>query len=200
MSFLDVGPGWAVLMALLYYVDPMGCFFPFLAAAVFHELGHLAALLAFHVPIRRLRLRLSGAALETGPMSYRQELFCALAGPAANLLLLPLGRYWPRLATLSLLLALFNLLPFPPLDGGRALRAALSLRLRESTVARVLSLVTILCALSLAALSLWAALALQGGLWPILTAALILLRAGLELFPPGGGAPARDTTKERGFL
>lgn len=200
MSFLDVGPGWAVLMALLYYIDPMGWFFPFCAAAVFHELGHLAALLACRVPIRRLRLRLSGAALETGPMSYRQELLCALAGPAANLLLLPFGRYWPRLATLSLLLALFNLLPFPPLDGGRALRAALSPRLREAAVDRVLLFVTIVCALALAALSLWAALALHGGLWPILTAALILLRAGLELFPADGGAAARVTKKERGIL
>jgi len=188
MPFLDVGPGWAVLMALLYYIDPMGCFFPFCAAAVFHEMGHLAALLAFHVPICRLRLRLSGAALETGSMSYRQELFCALAGPAANLLLLPFGRYWPRLATLSFLLALFNLLPFPPLDGGRALRAALSPRLCEPSLARVLLFVTIMCALSLAALSLWVALALHGGLWPILTAALILLRAGLELFPADGSA------------
>ena len=183
MGFLDVGPGWALLIALLFYVNPIGCFLPFCVAAVVHELGHVAALLLLDIPLRRLRLRLSGAVLETGPMNCRQEMICALAGPAANLLLLPLGPLWPKLAAFSLVLALFNLLPFPALDGGRVLSAALTLWLGAMRAEALMSAISLLLGLAIAALSLWAGIALHGGFWPILTAALILLRVGLDLFP-----------------
>ncbi len=183
MGFLDVGPGWALLIALLFYVDPMGCFLPFCAAAVFHEAGHIAALILLDVPLRRLRLRLGGAVLETGPMNCHEELICALAGPAANLLLLSLGQLWPKLAALSLLLAIFNLLPFPALDGGRALCAALTLWFGVVGARKIMLIISLLFGLGIAVLSLWAGIALHGGFWPILTAALILLRVGLDLFP-----------------
>lgn len=183
MGFLDVGPGWALLMAVLFYVNPMGFFLPFCVAAAVHEAGHIAALLLLDVPMRRLRLRLGGAALETGPMSCRDELICALAGPIANLLLLPLGPLWPKLAAFSLLLAIFNLLPFPALDGGRVLCAALTLSIGYEGAKKIMLIVSLLFALGIAALSLWAGIVLRGGFWPILTAALILLRVGLDLFP-----------------
>lgn len=183
MGFLDVGPGWALLIALLFYVNPIGCFLPFCAASIVHEIGHILTLILLDVPLRRLRLRLGGAVLETGPMNHREELICALAGPAANLLLLPVGRIWPKLAAFSLLLALFNLLPFPALDGGRALSAALTVWLGSERAKKITLLISILFGLGIAGLSLWAGISLHGGFWPILTAALILLRVGLDLFP-----------------
>ena len=183
MGFLDVGPGWALLIALLFYVNPIGCFLPFCVATVFHEMGHITALILLDIPPRRLRLRLGGAVLETGPMNCHQEFICALAGPAANLLLLPVGRLWPKLAAFSLLLALFNLLPFPALDGGRALSAALTLWVGSARAEKIMLLISILLGLGIAILSLWAGIVLHGGFWPILTAAQILLRVGLDLFP-----------------
>lgn len=183
MGFLDIGPGWALLIALLFYVNPMGCFLPFCVAAVFHEAGHIAALIFLDIPLRRLRLRLGGAALETGPMNCRDELICDLAGPAANLLLLPVGRFWPKLAAFSLLLAVFNLLPFPALDGGRALCAALTLWIGSESAKKIMLVISLLFGFGIAVLSLWAGIVLHGGFWPILTAALILLRVGLDLFP-----------------
>lgn len=183
MGFLDIGPGWALLIALLYYVNPLGCFLPFCAAAVFHEAGHIAALVLLDIPLLRLRLRLGGAVLETAPMNCREELICALAGPAANLLLLSLGPLWPKLAAFSLLLALFNLLPFPALDGGRALCAALTLWIGAVRAEKIMLAVSLLFGLGIAAVSLWAGIVLHGGFWPILTSALILLRVGLDLFP-----------------
>ncbi len=181
MGFLDIGPGWAALMCALYYVNPMGCFWPFCAAALCHELGHAAALRACGVPLRQLRLNFGGAVLETGEMSYRQEMLCALAGPAVNLLLLPLGRQFPLFATLSLCLAVFNLLPVAPLDGGRALRAALLMHLETTAVRRVMTAAAAVCGIGLAILSLWVSVGLGGGLWPVLVAALTLLRVGLSI-------------------
>ena len=179
MGFLDVGPGWVALMCALYYVDPLGCFWPFCAAMLCHELGHAAALWASGVPIRRLRFNLGGAVLETGEMDYRRELLCALAGPAANVLMLPLGRWFPTFAVLNLCLGVFNLLPAPPLDGGRALRAGLLTVLDVDAVTRITLAVSALFGLALAGVAL--ALCRNGGIWPVLVAGLAVLRIGLSV-------------------
>ena len=53
-----------------------------------------------------------------------RESYVALGGPAANLLLLAAAwRWdWPQLLAGNLVMAAVNLLPFLPLDGGKALR------------------------------------------------------------------------------
>ncbi len=181
MPAVDVGPGWVLLMAGLYYVNPLGCFWPLTAAMACHELGHCLALAACGVPVRRLRLELGGAVLETGPMDYRSERICALAGPAMNLLLLPLGRRFPAFGVMCLVLAAFNLLPLLPLDGGRALAAALLPRLGQVRTRRVLGAAAAVCAAGLAGAALYAATALGGGPWPVLAAGLALLRTGFAL-------------------
>lgn len=181
MNALEIGPGWVALMCALYYVNPAGCFLPFCAAMLCHELGHLAALLACGVPVRRLRLELGGAVLETGAMDYRREILCALAGPAVNLLLLPLGRRFPMFAVLSLCLALFNLLPILPLDGGRALRAGLMLTTGADRADRILQRISMICAAALAAGALYLTAVLHSGMWPVLTAALVWIRIAFSI-------------------
>lgn len=86
--------------------------------------------------VERFSLRLSGAEIgyRSGNLSYGGEALLALAGPGMNLLwaclCALLTRPWPdprlyRLVGCHLTLALFNLLPALPLDGGRVLKAAL---------------------------------------------------------------------------
>ena len=100
-----------------------------LAAAV-HEWGHLAVMLWQGCIPAALRLDASGACLRCldGEPSYRQELWRALAGPLAGLLLWATlrgsgGGFLRGTAGMSLLLSLVNLLPGEGLDGGRALRS-----------------------------------------------------------------------------
>lgn len=181
MLFVQIDPGWLILMALLWYLEPWGYFLPFCAAMAVHELGHILALRLCGVPIRRLRLDLSGAVLETGATDYRRELICAMAGPAVNLLALLLPPLFSGFAQCCLLLALFNLLPIPPLDGGRALRALLLLRCSTAAAFRILTLVVLLSAAALMLAALCLSVRQDWGLWPVAAAGLVLLRMALSM-------------------
>jgi Zn-dependent protease len=104
-----------------------------------HELGHTAVSLAFGVPVRRVVIFLLGGVseIEREPDGPAQEYLVAVAGPLVSLVLaaaggclLPLTDSGSIARTVIFLLvwsnlavAVFNLLPGLPLDGGRLVRA-----------------------------------------------------------------------------
>lgn len=111
-----------------------------LAASVLaHELGHCLAALRLGLPVRRVRLFLLGGISELSrpPLRPRDEGIIAAAGPAVSVvvtavagalwwLLEPGGLGWllaVELTVANAAVAVFNLLPGLPLDGGRVLRA-----------------------------------------------------------------------------
>lgn len=113
-----------------------------LAASVLaHELGHCVAALRLGLPVRRVRLFLLGGISELSrpPLRPRDEGLIAAAGPAVSIviaavagglwwLLEPGGLLWLLAVELTIAnaaVAVFNLLPGLPLDGGRVLRAAI---------------------------------------------------------------------------
>jgi Zn-dependent protease/predicted transcriptional regulator len=119
------------------------------ACVLLHELGHALAAGVFHIPTRNILLLPIGgvARLERMPEAPFEEILIALAGPAVNLVLAagmflylaimgalhPIahitglaGSFPVWLLAANLMLALFNLLPAFPMDGGRVLRAVLS--------------------------------------------------------------------------
>jgi Zn-dependent protease/CBS domain-containing protein len=110
---------------------------------VFHELSHSLVARRFGLPIRGITLFLFGgvAEMEQEPVSPKAEFLMAIAGPLSSFLLAgifhllsavagdalprPVGGVFGYLALLNFVLAVFNLLPAFPLDGGRMLRAVL---------------------------------------------------------------------------
>lgn len=115
-----------------------------LFSIVFHELSHSLIARRFGLPIRGITLFIFGgvAEMEEEPVSPKAEFFMAVAGPLASLFLalaftqlerLAVAQDWYAaitgviyyLATINFILAIFNLMPAFPLDGGRMLRATL---------------------------------------------------------------------------
>ena len=153
-----------------------------LGAAALHELGHILCLRRFGAPIRRLRIGVLGAVLETGgTMSYGRELAAVLAGPLANLLAAVLLGWlgYPVSAGANAVLGAFNLLPVSPLDGGRALYLAAAWLAGPSAAERIACWAGGTTALALGGLVLWLIGRTGGSLW-LLPAAFGLLAAALR--------------------
>ena len=108
----------------------------FFSSIVLHELGHSLIALRLGVRVRSITLFLFGglAALDSEPRRPRDEILIAVAGPLVSALLgagfLGLVSWLPDgpglvagwLGRINLMLAIFNVLPGFPLDGGRVLR------------------------------------------------------------------------------
>ena len=117
-----------------------------------HEFGHIFTARTFGVPTPYVTLLPIGgvAQLERIPEKPWEEFLIAIAGPAVNVVIAALltvfagahlGASAPtgvddmripmvdRLATVNLFLALFNLIPAFPMDGGGVLRAVLASRI-----------------------------------------------------------------------
>ena len=125
---LEISGGFLLILSLTGFLCGAEAIAAAMLAAAFHELGHLSLILLQGGLPRRLTLDMSGACLHcSGPEpDIRQELFRAMAGPAAGLLLwLALkgaeASFLRTAASMSLMLSLVNLLPAAGLDGRRIL-------------------------------------------------------------------------------
>lgn len=173
---LDLTPGFPAFLAAVWYFDSCGIFWPFLAAMTVHELAHAAVLLLLGGRIESVRLSFAQVELRTGLLSDHMELWSTAAGPGINLLCGWLFRRWmPAFAAVSLLLALFNLLPVWPLDGGRLLRTLLRMRWGAAGVDASQTL-GLLFGLGLLAGAVFAARRWDAGVWPAVTAGALLVR------------------------
>lgn len=122
-----VSPGFVFMAVLGMLWMDTGMVVWFALAIILHEGAHIFLLSLFGGRLRALRLTLKGAQIltEQGGMGYGGELVAVMAGPGVNLLLAVLsaraGEAFYLFAGINLILGIFNLLPFPGLDGGRML-------------------------------------------------------------------------------
>ena len=123
-------------------------------SVVLHELAHSLVARLFGVPVDRITLFVFGGVAEARdePRTPLAEMAVALAGPVCSLALsynlafaaeaLSLANAAPLvtgplryLASLNLVLALFNLTPAFPMDGGRVLRALIWMTTKDRAAA-----------------------------------------------------------------
>ena len=132
-----IGLDFILILSLLYIIDTEKVLHLALAAAIIHELGHIAAIKLCGGKIDTVCLRAFGAQINMKlyPMlSYKREIIIALAGPFAGAIFGVLSSFWGNytIAGFSLVLTVFNLIPALPLDGGRAIKFAALLLSDES--------------------------------------------------------------------
>ena len=134
------------------------------ACVVLHELGHSFMAMRFGAHVRSVTLLPIGgvASMQSIPEKPYQELLVSLAGPSVNVVIalvlmalrggyhswgeqhvfpMSVGELLDALMNANLVLAVFNLIPAFPMDGGRVLRSVLALFLpyaRATTVAATL--------------------------------------------------------------
>jgi Zn-dependent protease len=181
------------LLAVAFVMAIFGC-------VVLHEYGHALTARAYGIPTHDITLYPIGgvARLERMPRKPGPELLVTLAGPAVNVAiaatlgavlafghwmnpsgeLTPFGQFVQMLMSVNVALAVFNLLPAFPMDGGRVLRAVLTpglgrLRATEVAVAvgRVLALALPVVMMALGVFTVF----------HVILAAFVFIAAGAEL-------------------
>jgi Zn-dependent protease len=133
------GLGWVSYVGMGIF-GALGLF----ASIVLHEMGHSFVARHYQVPIKGITLFIFGgvAEMEREPRTAKDEFLVAIAGPVVSLLIVVVtfvlailgnAMRWPiaitgvlsYLASINLLVVIFNMVPAFPLDGGRVLRSAL---------------------------------------------------------------------------
>ncbi len=151
---------WQMDGTLAAFISTIGFVMLLFTCVVLHELGHALAARHYGIQTRHITLLPIGgvAMLEKMPDDPRQEIIVSLAGPAVNLVIVAVIYLWlmisdtlipvntagftsgsmlERLMLVNIILAVFNLLPAFPMDGGRVLRAALAMRMDHNRATRI---------------------------------------------------------------
>jgi Zn-dependent protease len=169
-----------------------------------HELGHSFAAQMYGVPVKQIILSPIGgvAQLKRIPDKPIQEMVIAIAGPAVNILMAffiaaigyaygldlmslttsfstsesaTIGALISYVFISNLFLAIFNLIPAFPMDGGRILRAFLALRLQYAKATNIAATIGRIVAILFGIYGL-----LNGGFFMVFIAFFIFTAAGQE--------------------
>ena len=144
IAFSGSGPNRG--LGLLYVIGLFAC-------VMLHELGHSVVAMRYGIRVIEIVLYPIGGVARMDKLPRpAQELWVALAGPAVNVVLAMVislaitithswapwenvavfgGFWWQKLLMANIVLAVFNMIPAFPMDGGRVLRALLALKMNE---------------------------------------------------------------------
>lgn len=140
-----------IFLILLYVTKQINIYWIMMLFALLHELGHLFAGIMLKMKVKKMAIMPAGFSVEFSlkENDYNQKILnsnllevkkiiVALAGPITNILVIIIikliniqNNITYNIIYANCLIALFNLLPIYPLDGGRILKSIICLKLNR---------------------------------------------------------------------
>lgn len=149
---LKISPFMIVVGVVMAFSGRIQLFLCYLAALVFHEYAHAAVAQRLGYALSEMKIMPYGASLsgKFESMTPRDEIKVALAGPLVNMLfavvftaiwrVLPASYFFTaEFVEANLFLAIFNMLPVYPLDGGRIVLSLLGYKKWAQIVMNILA-------------------------------------------------------------
>jgi len=133
--------------------------------AFIHELGHMIAGLILKLKPKALSFMPFGISVTFEPYEYKKlieikKILIALAGPLINLIICIIALFLhinyetkQLIINSNILIALFNLMPLYPLDGGRILKGIIKLKYREMVAEKAVNKISNILIIILTTLS-----------------------------------------------
>lgn len=148
MKKLSIHPISVIIWLWLYLVLGLKNAFAYVLAITIHEFGHYIVAKKLGYKLEKFSFSPYGISLNYSNLDYRDEILIASAGPLANFItsFLMLSVWWifpeayfltDSFVITSLLLALINLLPAYPMDGGRIFIGLSSKVFHEKTAKKI---------------------------------------------------------------
>jgi Zn-dependent protease len=170
-----------ILIAMSALILPVGWVGSWLVAAVVHEAAHICMMYILNVNILSITVCSRGAVINTGAMTTVKEVICALAGPVGGLICLLMIRMIPQISICAAVQSIYNLLPIYPLDGGRAVRCALTSLCGEKTADCISKLLTVIVSLLFLLCSVYLDIRFHIKLYlPVILLIIITLKKSLQ--------------------
>lgn len=139
---------FALSLALLGIFDKSGSVLLCILSGILHEAGHLFVLLISGEKPQKICITPFGMRIErieTYSLGFIREAVCAFSGPLVNLILFAIF-HKNHFGKINLTIALLNLLPAEPLDGGKILENLLKIKLnfeKAEKISLVISCITV---------------------------------------------------------
>jgi len=138
---LRIGGGFYLVLAVALLILPIQWVLSWMIAAAIHEVGHFVAIYLCGFRVYSVYIGCNGATMETENLG-KFEGICALAGPAAGMILLFLSVWVPKIAVCGFIQSVFNLMPIATMDGGRVVSSVLSFVFPDIVAANILQAIS----------------------------------------------------------